>query len=70
MENTPDTGANLDPAKPKELNRGGGIGEGGSVFFILAIPRSFRTRIDNVNDLLIGTETVGEDATGRKRGIG
>jgi hypothetical protein len=25
MENMSDTGANLDPAKPKELNRGGGL---------------------------------------------
>jgi hypothetical protein len=36
------------------------------MFFILATSRSFRTRIDSVDGLLIGTETVGEDATRRK----
>jgi hypothetical protein len=31
------------------------------VFFRLAILRSFRTRVDNVSGLLIGTETVEGD---------
>jgi hypothetical protein len=40
------------------------------VFLRLAILRPFWTRVDNVNGLLIGTETVGEDVTKRKWGIG
>jgi hypothetical protein len=69
MENVPDTGASLDPAKPKELNgSGGGAGDGRSVIFTPAIPCSVRTRIDN--DLQIGRETVGENVTGKKQGIG
>jgi hypothetical protein len=69
MENVPDTGASLDPAKPEELNRsGGGAGDGRSVIFTPAIPCSVRTRSDN--DPQIGREMVGEDVTGQKQGIG
>jgi hypothetical protein len=68
MENVPDTGASLDPAKPEELNRSGGGGDGRSVIFMPAIPCSVRTRSDN--DPQIGREMVGEDVTGKKQGIG
>ena len=68
MENVPDTGASLDPAKPEELNRSGGAGDGRSVISTPAIPCSVRTRIDN--DPQIGREMVGEDVTGKKQGIG
>ncbi len=69
MENIPDTGASLDPAKPEELNRnGGGAGDGQSVIFTPAIPCSVRTRIDN--DPQIRREMIGGDVTGKKQGIG
>ena len=70
MENTTDTGANLDHATPEELSGDGDLAKVEACSFKLAILRSFRTRVDNVSGLLIGTETVGEDATRRKYGTG
>jgi hypothetical protein len=69
MENVPDTGASLDPAKPEELNGSGrGAGGGRSVIFMPVIPCPVRTRSDN--DPQIGREMVGGDVTGRKQGVG
>ena len=69
MENVPNTGASLDPAKPEELNGSGeGASDGRRVIFTSAISCSVRTRIDN--DPQIGREMVGEDVTGKKQGIG